>query len=61
TSFLITPEAGKDYDLNYDQKENSKICVLHFNEIVRDPTTGVTVLKPAPYQVKKKYNQGFDD
>lgn len=61
TSFLITPEAGKDYDLNYDQRENSKICVLHFNEIVRDPTTGVTVLKPAPYQVKKKYNQGFDD
>lgn len=59
TSFLITPGAGKDYDLNYDQKENSKICVLHFNEIVRDPTTGVSVLKPAPYQVKKKICSGL--
>lgn len=62
TVFLITPEAGKDYDLNYDQKENKKVCVMHFNEIVRDATTGVTVLKPAPYRAKKyQYTLSFDD
>ncbi|QZN96011.1 hypothetical protein [Symbiopectobacterium purcellii] len=62
TVFLITPEAGKDYDLNYDQKENKKVCVMHFNEIVRDATTGVTVLKPAPYRAKKyQYTLSFND
>lgn len=61
TNFLIKPEPGKDYDFNYDQYENKKICVLHFNEITRDPTTGVTLLKPASYEIKKLFEFKFDD
>lgn len=53
TTFLINPEPGKDYDFNYDQNENNRICIPHFNEIVKDPTTGVTVLKPATFKSQR--------
>lgn len=49
-SVLIFPEAGKDYDVNFDAHEQYTKCVFHFNEIVTDPATGVKVLKARPFK-----------
>ncbi|WP_315707759.1 hypothetical protein [Brenneria uluponensis] len=48
--FFIKPESGKDYDMNFDITESRTKCIMHFNEIVKDGTTGVYILKPAPYK-----------
>lgn len=56
TGFIIHPEPGKDYDLNYDPNEDNKVCVFHFNEIVRDPSSGVMILKSASFNLYSKKN-----
>ncbi|NPE62551.1 hypothetical protein HKX68_05935 [Dickeya dadantii] len=59
TGFIINPEAGKDYDVNYDPNQNSKVCVFHFNEIVSESSSGVTILKPAPFKVYLGKNENY--
>ena len=49
-SVLFSPEKGKDYDINFDTHEQFTQCKLHLNQIVTDPSTGVPILKPAPFK-----------
>ncbi|WP_159077935.1 hypothetical protein [Dickeya sp. Secpp 1600] len=59
TSFIINPEPGKDYDINYDPNQNNKVCVFYFNEIVRESSSGVTVLKSVPFKVYLGKNDNY--
>ncbi|CFQ63087.1 Uncharacterised protein [Yersinia frederiksenii] len=49
-SVLFTPEAGKDYDVNFDTGERIGKCIFHLNQIVTDPSTSVAILKPVQFK-----------
>ncbi|MFJ5373007.1 hypothetical protein ACIPTP_10760 [Pectobacterium versatile] len=53
--FFIKPEAGKDYDMNFDITTDRSRCFMHFNEVVKDGTSGIYILKPAPYKISPSF------